>query len=316
MPTQTLAKIMQKENKDVFAKLENARSTLRYIEGKHGRAKRAHKTIEERFVIDGERTKAPLPMPESWSAPRAVFKLPIACNRIAFMADFQVPFHDPKAIKAFVDWVKEKDVNTVFINGDFCDFYGVSSFERDPKQRNFKEELDSCRAMLAWLRDQFPTQTIYYNMESNHEIRWEKWLYRRPEVLDLPEFQMDIILRLNDFGIIPLKKHKYILIGNLPVLHGHTIFGKWGSGVSKGRSVFNKAYTSSIVSHVHITDEWTTRTLTGKVHTCWTTGCFMNIDAVEYNEHNNYNNGGAFIRTDNDGNYWVENKRIIDYKVY
>lgn len=315
MPTKTLARLMLSETNGMFENIEQARRTLRYIEGKDGKKNRA-KLRDKSFIIEDARPKSPTPMPESWSKVKPVFKLPIACNRIAFMSDFQVPFHDNIAIEAFVKWVKQKNVNTVFINGDFIDFYGISDFQKDPTQRHFSEEIEACKAMLAWLRDQFPTQTIYYNLDANHEKRWERWKFRRPEIMGMAEFELETILKLNDYNIIPLKKHKYILIGKLPVLHGDTIFGRWGSGVSKARSVFLKTLKPCIASHVHITDEYTKRNLAGDMITCWTTGCFMNINAVEYNEHNDYNNGGAYIETDNDGTYRVENKRIENARVY
>lgn len=314
MATKTLARIMYNDNVELFTDLEDARRTLRRVEGKNGEYARKQ-TADSPFTVAEARPRAPIEMPASWSKPKPVFKFPIGCNRIGFMADFQVPFHDNEAIKSFVEWLKTKNVNTIFINGDFVDFFGISDFIRDPKQRDFNEELNACRAMLAWLREQFPTQTIYYNLTANHELRWERWKYRHPQVANMPEFELDVILKLNDYNIIPLKNHKYILIGKLPVLHGHTVFGKWGSGVSKARTVFLKTLKATIASHVHVTDEYTKKDLTGKMITCWTTGCFMNIDAVEYNEHNDYNHGGAYIETDNEGNYTVENKRIYHGKV-
>ncbi len=303
---------MYNENRRLFKTEDSARSSLRYIEDKAGEKNRKKtKPQQAEFSSTEVRPPTQLQLPESWSKPKEVFKLPIACNRIAFMSDFQVPFHDNRAIKAFVAWVKQKNPNTLFLNADIADFYGISSFQRDPRQRNFKEELDAIRGVLAWLRSEFPDCVIYYNLDGNHEYRWERWLMQRgPELLDIHEFDLSVLLRLNEFNIIPLRNHKYIQIGKLCVLHGHTIFGKWGSGVSKARSVFLKTFKSTIVSHVHVTDETTKKDLTGKMITCWTTGCFMNIDAVEYNEHNDYNHGGAYIETDNEGNYWVENKRI------
>lgn len=317
MPTLALARIMQKENELLFYDVELARKTLRYIEGKAGKELKA-KAMKEapEFIMAEERPRNPYNQPESWSEPKKVFKLPIACNRIGFMSDFQVPFHDNKAISVFCEWLKTKNVNTIFLNGDVMDFYGISSYERDPSQRKFKYEIDAGRAMLAWIRGEFPDATIYYNMDSNHELRWERWLIQKAkEVLGMDEFDMPTILRLNEHNIIPLRNHKYILIGKLPVLHGHTIFGRWGSGVSKARTVFLKTLKACIASHVHVTDEYTKKDLSGKMITCWTTGAFMNVDAVEYNEHNDYNHGGAYIETDKDGNYSVENKRINNYKV-
>lgn len=316
MPTKALATLICKKDKKSFNGVEDARERLRYIEGKTGKHKIIKSVTKSGFFKPDARPLNPYKMPDSWSEEKPVFKLPVACNRIGFMADFQIPFHDNKAIKTFVEWLKTKNINTLFLNGDIIDNYNISSFQRDPRKRSFKEELDATREMLGWLRGEFPDATIYYNMDANHELRWEKWLIQKaPELLDMHEFELDIILKLNEHKIIPLKKNKHVMIGKLPVLHGHTVFGRFGAGVSKARSVFLKTLKSCIASHVHVTDEYTKKDLSGKMITCWTTGCFMNINAVEYNEHNDYNHGGCFIETDKDGNYTVENKRIYNYKI-
>lgn len=315
MPTLTLAKIMYKKNSSLFGDVEDARSALRYIEGKSGGHKKAQVKNTD-FVIEEHRSLNPHKLPESWSEPKSIFKLPIGCNRIGFLADVQIPFQDNKAIVCFCEWLKLKKVNTIFLNGDIIDNYNISSFQRDPRKRKFKDELEATRNFLQWLRGEFPKATIYYNMDANHELRWEKWLIAKaPELLDIHEFDLSVILKLNDYNIIPLRNNKHILIGKLPVLHGHTLFGRWGSGVSKARTVFLKTLKSAIASHVHVTDEYTKKDLSGKMITCWTTGCFMNIDAVEYNEHNDYNHGGAYIETDKEGNYTVENKRISNGRI-
>lgn len=315
MPTLTLARIMYKKNVEMFKNVEDARQALKYIEGKNGKSD-VKKVINTEFYRPEHRPKNPYVLPESWSIKKPIFKLPITCNKIGFMSDFQSPFHDVKSIQAFIDWLKQKKINTLFLNGDIVDNYALSSFIKDPRKRNFKAELDTARGIFAWLRGEFPDIPIYYNMDANHELRWEKWLREKaPELLDMHEFELDVVLRLNEHKIIPLKNNKMVMIGKLPVLHGHTLFGKFGAGVNKAANVFRKTLRSCIASHVHVTDEFTKRDLSGKMITCWTTGCFMDIDAVEYNEHNDYNHGGSYIETDNDGNYTVENKRMYNYKI-
>jgi len=312
MPTAQLARIMYKQNKITFNDAEHARTALRRIEGKC----KGGVTVSKEAPKEA-RPLNPHKLPESWGKPKGSFKLPIACNRVGFMCDQQIPFHDNEAIICLVEWFKKKNVNTIFINGDLVDFYGISFYEKDPKERKFIEEIDATRAFLRWLRAEFPDATIYYNMNSNHEIRWEKFLIRKAiEIFDMPEFQLENILRLNEFKIIPLKGYDHCKIGKLAVLHGHTIFGRFGNSVSKAKTVFDKMKHSCIASHVHITDEYNTKDhITGKMFTCWTVGCLMNLN-IEYNPHGNqYNHGGAYIETDNQGNYSVENKRIFNGKI-
>jgi len=106
------------------------------------------------------------------------------------------------------------------------------------------------------------------------------------------------------------------MIGKLPVVHGHTIFQGQTSPVSTARTVWMKAKQSAIASHCHQVSEYTVRApFTGDLHTCWTTGCLMDLN-VEYNQHgHNYSHGFAHIETERDGSYRVENKRIFNGRV-
>ena len=312
MPTLKLARIVYAENNLLFRDVEDARCRLRAIEGKTG--KQGNAIVTHPYP---ERPKNPYKLPDSWGKSKDVFKLPILCNRIGFIGDTQIPFHDNKAIVAAVDYLKEKKVNTIFMNGDISDHYGISFYQKDPRKRKFVEEIEDVRTFLGWLRAEFPDASIYYNMNANHELRWEKWLMvKAQEVFGMPEFELENILKLNEFKIIPLKDYDHCMIGKLPVFHGHTLFGRFGNQVSKAKTVFDKLKHGAIASHVHVTDEFNTKDhITGKMFTTWTVGCLMDLN-IEYNPHGNqYNHGFAYIETDTEGNYRVENKRIFNGKV-
>lgn len=314
-PSNSLAKKLYSENISVFKDKEDARKVLRHIEGKNGSAARRF-LVDKSLVLEGERPRNPFSLPESWSEERKVFKLATGCNKIGFLSDLQVPFHDVKAIKTACKWLKERGVNTIFINSDFVDFYGLSSFIKDPRKRNFKEELDLAKAVLKWLRAEFPTQTIYYNLDGNHERRYERYMMvKAPELMDIANFDLIDVLELSAQKIIPIKGYDRVEIGKLICVHGDTVFRGFGSPVSKARTVWMKTKSSCIASHVHQTDEYNTKDISGKLFTCWTTGCLMSLN-VEYNPHGNeYNHGFAYIETDKNGDYSVENKRIYNGKV-
>ena len=314
MPTLALAKIMYKENNLHFKNVESARSALRQIEGKQGKN---NYCVTAEFEMKEARPLNPYKLPESWGQSKEVFKLPIGCNKIGFLCDTQNPFQDNEAIAGAVEYLKKRGVNTLFLNGDMVDFYGISAYQKDPKKRKFVEEIDNIRGFLGWLRSEFPDAIIYYNLNANHEIRWEKWLMQKAqEVFGMPEFELESILKLNEFKIIPLKTYDHCLIGKLPVFHGHTVFGRFSNTISKAKTVYDKLKHPAIVSHVHVTDEYNARDhVTGQIYTTYTVGCLMHLN-VEYNPHgNNYNHGFAYIETDSEGNYSVENKRIFNGKV-
>jgi hypothetical protein len=319
MPTRQLSRLMYNDNKSLFKDLEDARYALKYIEGKLGAKKKAHlgKSAEKtEFIMEAHRPLNPYQMPKSDSPERKVFTLPTGCNRIGFISDLQVPFHDVQAIEATCNWLHTKGINTLFINGDLADFYQMSNFIRDPRKRKFSEEIQSIKEILQWLRGEFPLVQIYYNLDANHERRYERYMMTKaPELLQIKEFDIEDLFGLNDYGIKPLRGYDHIMIGKLPVVHGDTIFRGFGSPVSKARTVFLKTKHSCIASHVHQTDEYNTKDIHGKLFTCWTTGCLMSLN-VEYNPHGNeYNHGFAYIETERDGEFRVENKRILNGKV-
>jgi hypothetical protein len=313
-PNLTLARLIYSENVAAFKDVEDARSSVRYVLGQNGKKKREVKTYQD--LRANEKVKNPYSLPESWAGERTIFKLPVQCNRIGYISDLQVPFHDIQAIETAYEYLKSRKVNTIFISGDLVDFYHLSSFQRDPRRRNFKEEYYAILQMLEHMRHHFPTETIYYATNANHEKRYEKYMsYKAPELLSLDMFKIEDLFKLASFKIIPIDTD-HVMIGKLPVVHGHTIFVGQTSPASPARTVWMKAKQSAICSHVHQVSEYTVRLpFTGELHTCWTTGCLMSLN-VDYNkDSHNYQHGFAYIETDRDGSYRVENKRILNGRV-
>ena len=313
-PNLTLARIVYMANPTAFLSIEDARSVIRTVLGKNGKKNKTkkHKSLH----VEKDKSKSPYSLPETWADERKVFKLPVGCNKIGFISDLQVPFHDSQAIETAFTWLKNKGINTLFLNGDTMDFYQLSNFQKDPRKRDFKQEYYTILQTLEYIRNFFPDITIYANIQANHELRYERYMMiKAPELLslELPETRLEDLLKLSSFGIIPLRGHHHIMIGKLPVVHGHTLFNGQTSPVSTARTVYMKAKSSAIASHCHQVSEYTVRVpFANEIHTCWTTGCLMNLN-VEYNQHgNNYQHGFAYIETDRDGSYRVENKRILN----
>jgi hypothetical protein len=323
-PKLTLARLMHKEHPEVYSSVSNARQSLNYITGKAGKRSRTRaKHIGTRESEIKTPTRAEYALPRTWGKEKKIFTLPSDCNNIGFISDAQVPFQDNIAIEATYEYLKAMKVNTIFINGDWVDFYGLSFFEKDPRKRSFKREYRNILISLEHMRHHFPTANIFYNLDANHEIRYyRKMLSSHKELLelDLPEYSASSLMRLDLFDIVPIQNHHHCMIGKLPVIHGHTIFRGTTSPASTSRTVFMKLAQSAIVSHCHQTNEYVKmRPLkTGRnseMITCWTTGCLMDLN-VEYSQHNNnYNHGFAHITTQTGGEYHVSNKRILNGKV-
>ena len=315
MPSNTLASLILKENANHFTDKENIRYIIRYYRGKAGTDKLTKNTTQ--FVEDIKRNSSQFVMPESWVEEKVVFDLPIGIKKMGFISDLQVPFHDPKAIDICFEYLTKQGIDTLFINGDLVDFYQLSDFQKDPRVRKFDEEYESILEMLGYIRKSFPDLIIYFNLDANHEFRYERYMRTKaPELLGLKLFEIEDILKLNDFGIKPLKHLDHVKFGHLPIIHGDTTFRR-GSGVSPAKTLFDRVKQSAIASHVHRTSEFTTKNqFDNEIFTCWTTGHLMHPN-VEYCKHvDQYNQGFALLEKDKTGDYRVSNHRIIKGKVF
>ncbi|CAB4126240.1 Calcineurin-like phosphoesterase domain, ApaH type [uncultured Caudovirales phage] len=319
MPSRTLASLILKENSNHFTDIENVRYLVRYYRGKVGKDKLdVTKMANSSFVEELKRTSSPFGMPDTWVEDKQVYHLPISLKKMGFISDLQVPFHDPKAIQLTFDYLNKEKIDSLFINGDLVDFYQLSDFQKDPRVRKFDEEYESIIEMLGFIRKSFPKIPIYYNLDANHEFRYERYMRTKaPELLGLKgKFELEEILMLNTFGIIPIKNIDHVKFGHLPIIHGDTTFRR-GSGVSPAKTLFDRVKQSAIASHVHRTNEYTTKNqFDAEIFTCWTTGHLMHPN-VEYCKHvDQYNQGFAVLEKDKTGKYRVYNKRIIDYEIY
>lgn len=319
MPSRTLASLILKENSNHFSDIENVRYLVRYYRGKVGKEKAyVSKMANSSFVEDLKRTSSPFGMPDTWVEEKEVYHLPISLKKMGFISDLQVPFHDPKAIQLAFDYLISEKIDSLFINGDLVDFYQLSDFQKDPRVRKFDEEYESIIEMLGYIRKSFPKIPIYYNLDANHEFRYERYMRTKaPELLGLKgKFEIEEILMLNTFGIIPIKNIDHVKFGKLPIIHGDTTFRR-GSGVNPAKTLYDRVKQSAIASHVHQVQMYTTKNqFDQEVFTTWTTGHLMHPN-VEYCKHvDNYSQGFAIIEKDKDGFFKVHNKRIDKNKIY
>lgn len=98
-------------------------------------------------------------------------------NKFVAVGDIHFPFEDKKAIKAFLNFIKTHEVDTIIMMGDILDMYDVSSFDKDPSRINsLQKELNKANKFFAQLREIKPNVNIEF-LEGNH------CLDKRTEVL-------------------------------------------------------------------------------------------------------------------------------------
>jgi predicted phosphodiesterase len=314
MPTLKLARIMYKENNILFSNVDAARTSLRYIEGKIGNAKKK-RVLKSEFYMSEARPKNPYNLPESHQEKREPFILPKGCDNILLISDIHIPYHDIDAITLAIEYGIKEKVNTIFINGDLIDNHQVSKFESNPKKRSVKQEFDATKEFLVSLRSAFPDASIYW-LKGNHCIRWEKFLLMKVrEIWDDPYFTLEERLRLNEERIVMIDDKTLVKAGKLSITHGHHIFKGIFSPVNPARGAFLRAKQSVIVGHLHRSSYHPEVDLDGKVIGCWSTGCLCELKPDYSPLVSNSQHGFAHILIEKNGDYTVKNHQIINGKI-
>ena len=312
IPTLTLAKKLYKENPESFSSLENLRTLIRIVRGNSGKKNREGSFVSKKYYKEAG-DKNPFKMPESHAETFEPFI--ISQSKVLILSDLHFPYQNNEAIELAIKYGKEKNVNTVLINGDMLDMPQHSRHERDWRNRSTKQEFDCVRQFLCYLRQEFPTQRIIFK-QGNHDERWEKWLYvKAPEIFDDEYFHLPQRLGFNELRIEEVKDKRPIKIGKLTVLHGHELAGGSG-GVNPARATFLKTLDSVLVGHYHKTSQHTEASMYGDVYSVNSVGCLCGMNP-QYMPINKWNLGFAYVEHEiKTGDYILHNLKIIKGKVY
>ena len=230
-------------------------------------------------------------------------------GQVGVLSDVHVPFHSEIALAAAVDHLKHLELVALVLNGDIADFYAISRYMKTPAKRDFRGELNAQRQLLAWMRQEFPGIPIILKA-GNHEERWYHWLYQHaPEISDEPMMGLEAWLGLDKLGIELVQDHRPIMVGKLPILHGHEK-GKGASApVNQARGAFLRLHHTVLEGHGHRTSGHCEPDMFGSEVFCWSTGCLCDL-RPEYARINKWNWGFASINVSGDGDFGVENYRI------
>jgi predicted phosphodiesterase len=302
----TLAKLIYQENPEAFASVDAVRNVIRYYCGSTG-AVHIGKLQDKRFVGACQ--------PTSQAKPREDFMLPKVNNNCLLMSDIHVPYHDESAVDAALDWAKSHGVNTIILNGDFMDFYVLSRFAKDPRERDLSFELAAGYEMMYYIANRMPKAKIYF-LPGNHEFRLESYLRSKaPELLGAEPGLADLefYLKFSDFGVTYLKSSQLIRAGKLFIGHGDNFNGGAG-GVNPSRTFTLRTGGNFIGGHFHRTSEDSNTNINGQTNACWSMGCLCGM-WPEYAKYNKWNQGFANVRLGDDGAFRVFNARIFNGKV-
>ena len=305
MATLKLARIMYKENVERFTTLEAARLSLRYIEGKGGRGNEV-KTIERK----PDRPKNPYNLPKSEEAVYEPYV--VDCRRALLLSDIHIPYHSIEALTATFDYAKKEKPDTIILNGDTLDFFHLSRFVKDPKQRSIAYELDTFKAFFDILKKTFNARIIF--KLGNHEERYNHFLWMKAGELEgVDEFSLENILKARAEGVEVVGDKRIMKLGDLNAIHGHEFGTGFFSPVNVARGLYLRAKRSAIQGHNHQPSEHTEPDINGNMTTTWSTGCLCELHPG-YLPINKWAHGFAIVDVDGQ-DFEVRNKRIHKGKV-
>jgi len=310
-PTLTLAKKVYKEHPSMFSSVEVARSAIRYQRGNNGINNRKQTKDKSKFRKNCEAGYS-MCIPKSIAKPINAFKLPQ--GKTAIMSDIHIPYHDDKALAATLDHIDYVQPDNILLNGDICDFFTVSRWNKNPEERNLAAELQANRQFLGHLRERSPKSRIIYKI-GNHEERWEIYLWTKaPEICGVADFELSSILEFDKWGIEHAYGRQKIKAGkHLTIIHGHEIPGAY-TPVNFARTLQTNLGVCTIGGHRHQTSTHAFKNADDKIIQCWSLGCLCEMHP-HYAPVNKWNHGFAIVELSGN-DFDVENMRVIDGGIY
>lgn len=192
-------------------------------------------------------------------------------RQVVVANDFQVPFHDQEALGLFKLFLRNEQPDWLILNGDFQDFWEISSFDRTPRAgTRFIDEIQIGRQILRSFRRILPRARITW-LEGNHEFRLRKYLIRNAkELYGLPGLTVPELFGLKQLDIryVPCHRQASRFTDNF-VRVGRLFVGHWGTVATQGGYAAKKLVEAKGVSllqgHTHRFGAHARTTVDGRV---------------------------------------------------
>lgn len=237
-------------------------------------------------------------------------------NRVLFWPDIHIPYQDEITVEMIIDYAKSLNVSHIVFGGDLIDFYQISRFLHDPKQKDVTAEIMAAKAFLIRIRNTFPDAKITYK-EGNHENRLEHFILAQcPQLHGLLENLLQEKLTLSELNI------EYIIpafsIGYLWYIHGHEVPCKNANVEYMTNIIWKWAHDNVISGHWHREQAKLYPDIKGKRYVVQTVGHSSDATKVDYTKYKLRNDieGFADIEYDVNGRFKIHPHRIIDGEIY
>lgn len=237
-------------------------------------------------------------------------RLPEHLKKIGILSDIHVPFHSLEALTCAIKYLRDQQIDCLYLNGDTFDFYSISRHEKEKDLRDFPREIEMARNFLQKLRDIFPLIPIYFKA-GNHENRFQRYLFSQAEEFaGLHELQFDKFFRMDHLKIEWVEDWQGMEMGDLLVCHGHELMA---GGMNPSQNTFNKTFCNTLIGHVHRTTSTTKKDGFKKFIHSYSTGCLTHL-SPKYYPFAQHNHGFALVEI-HDGKSKVQNIMIKDGKI-
>ena len=307
-PTAALAEKMYNENKALFKSKEDARYSLRYIEGKAGK-KNKEFVKNDKFFKEEKRSTCPYTIPAPDSEELLPMVLPTSFNNFIFASDFHIPNHRVEPIEAMIKYAKENNIKQLILGGDLLDNTPFTRWQHEPiNPHDVPRWFDMAKEFLRYLKSIF--DTIYF-IEGNHDFWYKRYLMQKAEMLfHDPYFNLEERLSLNEIGIKFIDQRYLVKAGKLNIHHGHLTFRGGGGYANAARMLYMKTKASMLCGHVHVESSHTEPDIDDSISTTFTVGCMCTLRPEYQPFGGKACHGFAHITVKPNKNFSVKNFRI------
>jgi len=229
-------------------------------------------------------------------------------ERVVFIGDFHIPFHDYKLFELLTKFLKFFKPQKCFILGDLLDCYSVSKFDKDPKRLgNLQLELDLAENIIDKIYKHCKDITF---LEGNHEYRITKHLRQNPQLYGLDCLSIPSLLHFAQKNVkfypylhAPIKYHKF------QITHGH-IIRKYSGWTAKG--LYEKYGGCGICGHSHRGGNFIKRNTQG-IFAWYEDMCFCSLDP-EYLDFADWQQGWSIAYFTDKDLFHLEQIPVIDHQ--
>jgi len=296
-----------------FINVEAARDFIRGLTGSRGKNSTTYlgvKTIQNKSTIAEGLAKL--------RAYEEIKAQPIYLTdvEILTLSDIHLQFHDLVALTAAIEYGEARQPDVVLLNGDILDCYDISRFMKEQDRPTITDEIAMGVQFLEFLRETFPKARIIYKL-GNHEERMRHYILKNaPQFGNLKALEFESLLQFERLGIERVNR-EIIKAGKLNILHGHEMGESVFSPVNPARGYFLKAKANTLVGHYHQSSHHSEGDLNGNKVGVWSTGCLCSL-TPEYRPfaYTKWKHGFAYVTVEGDGTFQVENKEIIDGRIF